>query len=140
MSPYLFLLSANVLSYALIKQEQLGNLKGLKIGRAAHPLSHLLFADDSFLFFKIDNRAPSIIQQTLAWYCSLSGQCVNLDKSELYCSPNLPSTQKANLAHLLGVKSVDTLSKYLGINFKLKGNRISDFQDIIHKVSTKLQG
>jgi hypothetical protein len=35
---------------------------------------------------------------------------------------------------------VDTPGKYLGINFKLRGNRISDFQDIIHKVSTKLQG
>jgi hypothetical protein len=67
LSPYLFLLCANVLSCALLKQEQIGNLKGLKIGRVAHPLSHLLFADDSFLFFKIDNKAPSIIQQTLAW-------------------------------------------------------------------------
>ena len=35
---------------------------------------------------------------------------------------------------------MDTPGKYLGINFKLRGNRISDFQDIIHKVSTKLQG
>jgi hypothetical protein len=31
-------------------------------------------------------------------------------------------------------------SIYLGLNFKLRGNRIADFQDLITKVSTKLQG
>jgi hypothetical protein len=124
----------------LTKQEQLGNLKGLKIGRSTPPLSHLLFADDSFLFFKIDKKAPSIIQQTLAWYCCLSGQSINLEKSKLYCSPNLSTPYQTNLAQQLGVKLVDTPGKYLGINFKLRGNIIGDFQEIIHKVSNKLQG
>jgi hypothetical protein len=57
-SPYLFLLCANILSCALLKQENIKNLKDIKIGRSAHPLAHLLFADDSFLFFKNDKKNP----------------------------------------------------------------------------------
>ena len=38
------------------------------------------------------------------------------------------------------MKLVPHPSKYLGVNFKLRGNRISDFQDLIDKISSKLQG
>ena len=31
-------------------------------------------------------------------------------------------------------------SKYLGINFKLRGKRVADFQDIVDKVQGKFQG
>jgi hypothetical protein len=140
LSPYLFLMCANILSCALLKQENLHNLKGIKIGRSTQPLTHLLFADDSFLFFKNDNKSIMAIQSTLAWYCSLSGQSLNLDKSELYCSLNLTTQQKTKMAQDLGVKLVSQPSKYLGVNFKLRGNRIADFQDLIHKISSKLQG
>jgi hypothetical protein len=140
LSPYLFLLCANILSCALLKQETLHNLKGIKIGRSTQPLTHLLFADDSFLFLKNDTKSIMAIQSTLAWYCSLSGQSLNLDKSELYCSPNMPSQQKIKMAQDLGVKLVPQPSKYLGVNFKLRGNRIADFQDLIDKISSKLQG
>ena len=83
LSPYLFLMCAKNLSCALLKQENLHNLKGIKIGRSTQPLTHLLFADDSFLFLKNDNKSIMAIQSTFAWYCSLSGQSLNLDKSEL---------------------------------------------------------
>ncbi len=140
LSPYLFLLCANVLSCALLKQENTLHLRGVKIGRATQPLCHLLFADDSFLFFKHDKSSPNTIQSTLAWYCCLSGQSRNMDKSELYCSPNMTEIDKSNLANLLGVKLVLSPGKYLGVNFKLRGGRTADFQDLIAKVTNKLQG
>lgn len=88
-SPFLFLLCANVLSCALLHQESTKNLKGIKIGRDSQPINHLLFADDSFFFFKLDKVSPTTIQNTIAWYCSISRQSINLEKSELFCSPNL---------------------------------------------------
>jgi hypothetical protein len=89
LSSYFFLLCVNVLSCALLKQESSHHLKGIKIGRTNQPLSHLLFADDSFLFFKNDKTSPKTIQSTLAWYCSIFGQSNNLEKFELYCTPNM---------------------------------------------------
>ena len=140
LSPYLFLLCANVLSCALLKQESSHYLKGLKIGRTNQYLSHLLFVDDSFLFFKNEKTSPITIQNTLAWYCRISGQSINLEKSELFCTPNMTQQDKASLANLLSVKLVSNPGKYLGLDFKLRGNIIVDFQDLITKVFTKLQG
>lgn len=71
-SPYLFLLCANVLSIALLKVEQNKGLKGIKIGRNGCSFVHLPFADDSLFFFKNDNKSILTLQNTLQWSCSLS--------------------------------------------------------------------
>ena len=52
LSPYLFLLVADGLSTLLKHNEGLGDIDGLKVCRRAPSVSHLLFADDSLLFFK----------------------------------------------------------------------------------------
>ena len=140
LSLYLFLLCANVLSCALLKQETNKHLVGIKIGHHTQHISHLLFVDDSFLFFKDDKKSPLTLQRTLSWFCSISGQSIKLDKSELYCSPNMTNQSKQQLTNLLGVKLVPNPGKYLGFNFKLQGKRIEDFQDLITKISSKLQG
>ena len=44
------------------------------------------------------------------------------------------------LARDLKVNLVHNPSKYLGLNFKLKGNRIADFHFLVEKLQTKLQG
>ena len=56
-SPYLFLFCANILSLALTREENQKNLKGVKIGRNGLSFTHILFADDSFIFFQNDNRS-----------------------------------------------------------------------------------
>jgi hypothetical protein len=47
--------------------------------------------------------------------------------------------QTAALSQALGVKLVPQPSKYLGVTFKLRGRRVEDFQDLIDKVSARLQ-
>jgi hypothetical protein len=111
LSPYLFLLCANILSCALLKKETLKNPKGIKIGRSTQPLTHMLFANDSFLFLKNDTKSITAIQSTLAWYCNLSSQSLNLDKSKIYFSPNMSNQQKSKMAQDLGVKLVSHPSK-----------------------------
>ena len=55
LSPYLFLMCANILSLALIKAENNKDIQGVKLGKNGVSFTHLLFADDSLLFFKRDN-------------------------------------------------------------------------------------
>ena len=51
-SPYLFLLAAEGLSCLLKSRLQSSELSGIKVAPSAPMVSHLLFADDSMLFFK----------------------------------------------------------------------------------------
>ena len=47
---------------------------------------------------------------------------------------------KGTLAQDLGVNLVQSPSKYLGLNFMLRGKRIADFQILEDKMHSKLQG
>jgi hypothetical protein len=68
LSPFLFLSVAEGLSN-LIKRESIhGNLEELKIVRRAPGISHLLFADDSLLFFKGTVEQAIKIINTLSTY------------------------------------------------------------------------
>ena len=54
-SPYLFLLAAEGLSCLLKSQRESSNLGGIQVAPSAPPVNHLLFADDSLLFFKANS-------------------------------------------------------------------------------------
>lgn len=45
-SSLLFILCSEVLSRLLIREEEAGRLKGIKVGRQAPAIAHLLFADN----------------------------------------------------------------------------------------------
>ena len=92
------------------------------------------------VFFQNDKTSLPALKATLLWHCSLSGQTINHSKSELFCSPNIDTSIQESLASYLQVNLVQEPSMYLGINFKLRGKRIADFQDLIDRVQKKLQG
>ena len=127
LSPYLFLLCANILSISLTHAEDLKKIRGVKVGRNDLIFSHLLFADDSLLFFRKDKYSAQNLQSILECYCSISGQSINLAKSNVFCSPNMSLEEQIGLANSLRVNLVQQPSKYLGVHFKLRGNRIADF-------------
>src|SRR4051812_25382527 len=54
-SPYLFIIAAEGLSYFLKSRSQSLELKGLQVAPQAPHVNHLLFADDNLLFFRATN-------------------------------------------------------------------------------------
>ena len=102
-SPYLFLFCANILSLALTKEE---NQKRTKVGRNGISFTHLFFVDDSLLFSQNDNASLRNLRKTILWYCSISGQSINLNKSDLFCSLNIPQEIQVSLANFLQVNLV----------------------------------
>ena len=48
--------------------------------------------------------------------------------------------EQVGLARSLQVNLVQQPSKYLGVQFKLRGNRVVDFQFLINKLKAKFQG
>ena len=110
------------------------------MGRRGVSFTHLLFADDSLFFFQNDKCSLINLKNTILWYCSISGQSINFNKFDLFCSPNIPPNIQESLALTLQVNLVQNPCKYLGISFKLRGRTVVDFQDHIDRVQTKLQG
>jgi hypothetical protein len=52
LSPYLFIICAEGMTALTKQSERKGLLHGIKVCRRAPSISHLLFADDSLLFFR----------------------------------------------------------------------------------------
>ena len=73
-SPYLFLLAAEGLSCLLNSRIQSSVLSGIKVASSAPVVSHLLFADDSLLFFKANRESAEAIKEALNNYCHAFGQ------------------------------------------------------------------
>ncbi|KAH9792028.1 putative reverse transcriptase/RNA-dependent DNA polymerase [Citrus sinensis] len=74
LSPYLFLLSAEGLSSLIAKYEKAGLIHGVQVARKAPVISHLLFADDCFLFFRANQMEANLIKQVLCAYGNASRQ------------------------------------------------------------------
>ena len=56
-SPYIFLLCANILSIALTQAKNIRQIKGISIGRQGVSFTHLFFANDSYFFFQKDKSS-----------------------------------------------------------------------------------
>jgi len=88
LSPYLFLFVADGLSKVLHQETRTDTIQGLKVCRSAPAVSHLLFADDSLLFFKADERQTRAVKDALSRYCKATGQLINFDKCSVLFNKN----------------------------------------------------
>ena len=77
LSLYLFILCAEGLSALLKKAEAQNIIHGVRVCRGAPTVSHLLFADDSFLFFKVMEDECKALKDLLKIYEIDSGQSIN---------------------------------------------------------------
>jgi hypothetical protein len=105
LSPYLFLFVADGLS-CLIRQEiENSSLRELHICRRAPGISHLLFADDSLMFFEASVEQATVVKSILDRYEQATGQLVSLGKcSIMYGDQCAPKTQ----TEIQGILNYDT--------------------------------
>ena len=76
LSPYLFILCVEGLSSLIEAAENRGEIHGCKVSRGAPIISHLFFADDSFLFFRVTGDESLAIKRVLLNYEMISGKAV----------------------------------------------------------------
>ena len=140
LSPYLYILCANVLSCMINQAEFFGWWKGIKISRQPDGITHLMYADDTLLFCKATEEQCKIMKALLNRYNTISGQHINFQKSVLVCSPSVSHSMKKTLASMLGVKFHSTLWKYLGtyIDENRRDERLH--ADLLHKIDNRLAG
>ena len=138
LSPYLFIIGAEGLSSLISDAETHNNILGTRVCRDAPSVSHLLFADDCFLFFRVEEAQTQIMKDILLKYEAVSGQSINLPKFEIFYSQNFAENLKNAIAHILGVCAVLGTGKYLGLPSMIGRDRNAIFAYIKDRVWQKI--
>ncbi|CAM8975316.1 unnamed protein product [Rhodiola kirilowii] len=140
LSPFLFLICTEWLSMKVNEYQKRGKLNGIKICRGAPEVTHLLFADDSLFFLRANMKNAENLRRILSEYEMLSGQKVNLSKSEIYFGGNVTDDERRRICELLGVRQVSFMSRYLGLPVAFGHNRTELCKYIVEKIWKKVQG
>ena len=109
-SSYLFLLAAEGLS-CLFKSQH--GVQGLAVAPSAPRVNHLLFADDSLLFFEANDDAATRVNELLIAYCNASGQKINVEKISIFFSKGVSDATKVTIKNILEVHNESLLGKTL---------------------------
>uniref|UniRef100_A0A453EAU8 Reverse transcriptase domain-containing protein n=1 Tax=Aegilops tauschii subsp. strangulata TaxID=200361 RepID=A0A453EAU8_AEGTS len=115
LSPFLFLFVADGLSSILRQQVMANAITPLKICRRAPGISHLLFADDTLLFFKASQEQALEVKKALDLYNTATGQSLNYNKCSLFFGTSCPESVQAEVRLTLQVTSTSFEERYLGL-------------------------
>ena len=114
-SPYLFTVYVEGLSTMIRDSKARGALHGCSVCRNAPSISHLFFADDSYLFFKSSLVEAEVVRDILLRFEQVSGQAVNYGKSKVMFNSNIRTDKQNEIIGMLGVDVTDGNSYYLGL-------------------------
>lgn len=137
-SPYLFLICVEGLSKLITVAANNNEIKGWKVCSNAPALTHLLFTDDSFLFFRASTEEAIKVKAVLNEYEAWSGQAVNYQKSGVFFSANVRRDKQEELKTVLGVYNDLGESKYLGLPSLVGRSKKTVFNFLKERVSKKI--
>lgn len=138
-SPYVYILCAEGLSSIIRRNEDVGLLHGCVIARGAPAISHLLFADDCYFFFRTTKSEANVMKRILSRYEEVSGQMINNTKSTVTFSPNTSEEDKKEVCEQLGVSGVQKPGNYLGMLMCVGRRKVSTFFFLSDRVQQKLK-
>ncbi|XP_059064768.1 uncharacterized protein LOC131856848 [Cryptomeria japonica] len=130
---------AEVLGWFNSKKWEEGLWKGVQIAARVNPLTHLQFADDTFLAGDVLAREARVIKETLDMYEKASGQKVNWSKSEIFFFNTKPCKQR-EICRILGMKVGFLPGKYLGIPFFGGANKSDLWKNLIDSCINRMDG
>ncbi|KAL0348100.1 UNVERIFIED_CONTAM: hypothetical protein Sangu_1037800 [Sesamum angustifolium] len=98
--------------------EERGIVLGVAICRGAPRISHLLFVDDTMVFCPARVHTVVHVRWILETYKLVSGQEINLHKSSIVFSHNIPAELQEWLADELGIRLESTHATTFGGEFR----------------------
>lgn len=107
---------------------------------SAPMVSHLLFADDSLLFFKANGENATEVRGVLQLYCRASGQQVNMDKSSIHFSKGCSHSSRGEIMDLLQVLNQSLSEKCLGMPSDVGSSVNGAFKYLKDRIWNRVQG
>ena len=77
-------------------------------------ISHLLFADDTLLFFRANGEEAAQVKEVINTYARATGQLINPAKCSIMFSPKCSQANKQEVMHNLDVVNMSFEENYLG--------------------------
>jgi len=140
LSPYLFIICAEVLSGLISFYQDQGKIHGITIAKNAPSISHLFFVDDNMVFCRANKIEAKYLMDIFAEYQRISGQKINLSKSEMVFSPNIMQNVKNEFQSFMPIQITEKISKYLRLPTQIGRSKNQIFNFIMDRVKSKLKG
>lgn len=137
LSPFLFVLIAEVLSKLIQKATNSGLWKGTKICNDGPEITHLQYADDMLIFCDANIESLKNIQKTLIIYHLASGLEVNFHKSSLI-GLNISQIWLQQAATTLRCKTGSIPFTYLRLPIGANVSRVRAWDPVIERMAKKL--
>lgn len=113
-------------------------LEALKICRRAPAISHLLFADDTLLFFRVRPDQAFIVREVLNTYAAATGELINPAKCSILFADNWYGTVSSEIKSILNVTQEVFEAKYLGLPVPEGRMNKRKLQSLIEKLAKRL--
>ncbi|KAL6567965.1 hypothetical protein OROGR_001633 [Orobanche gracilis] len=142
LSPYLFVLCIERLSYLIQESVTRKDWTPIQICKSGPLISHVFFADDLLLMgiATKKNANANVMKKILNVFCGASGLKLSLPKSKVYFSNPGSHGLKREVCHILGFGQTSYLGRYLGVNLTHGRLKAEDFRDLIDRVVARLAG
>lgn len=139
LSPYLFILCAEVLTGLCLQEQARGKFKGLRVARKSPQMNHLLFADDTVFYSSTSVKSCASLLRILKRYENCSGQCINLSKSSVTFSVRTPEEIKSRAKLAIGIEEIGGMGKYLGLPETFGRKKRDVFIGLVDKLRQRSQ-
>ncbi|KAL5548696.1 hypothetical protein UlMin_003927 [Ulmus minor] len=139
LSPFLFILVADILGRMMDKAVSIGEVKGFKVGREEVVVSHLQFADDTLFLLDPDQSNIQKVHTILNFFSMCSGLKINMNKSSL-AGIHMEDEEVMALAAVVGCEKGYWPMKYLGLPLGGNPNSTEFWNPVVEKVGKRLDG
>ncbi|XP_020684802.1 uncharacterized protein LOC110101296 [Dendrobium catenatum] len=136
LSPYLFSIVMDGLSSCFDEAVAKRKLTGISLGNIS--MTHLLNADDLLVFAKANNSNARSLHTILQRFAILSRLNINPHKSTILFSNNCTFGDEIN--NTLSIQQTQGSINYLGLPISMKKLKQADFEPLIKKIPTALEG
>lgn len=138
LSLFLFVLSMNVLSCQFHYAESSNKLLGFKWASICSSISHLIFANDIFIFLQTVKEDCLTFKAILDKFCQLSSQRLNALKTRVIFFPNVLDVHHPMVLHVLNIPAA-LPSNYLVFPAMTNKRSVKSFNFALDHISKKIQ-
>ena len=140
LSPYIFLLCAEGLSFLLKKAVRERRITGVAASRGGPKISHIFFAHDSLLFCQATLGNCEAVRCILQIYEEVSGQKLNQAKTSIFFTKNTSMDMRQRIQGVFQVPKIKIHEKYLGLPSFVGCSKSTSFGELKGQVSKKING